>query len=229
MLKFCSRNNGPKTANICARLPRQIWPSTGLILQSTVLFSPSWSQPEVASSPFSFGSSKSCFFSANRRAMEQVTCLRHQFAFSGGLQEPTRCLFGDHLRFGWTSITVNTFLHGSVPFVHLWSIYFDFEAQWMLQTIKGDSRRRLVNSGYAPCTLLLNYLPVATTQAENFDIRLKINIHWLSQTQFCKLICRNLIASRRTYSVRRNSCIMGFLSTMPSNQQIRLPYLPIAI
>ncbi len=55
------------------------------------------------------------------------TTLCHELTFSGGLQEPTRCLFGNHLRFGWTSITFHICLHGSVPFVHLWPIYYDFE------------------------------------------------------------------------------------------------------
>ncbi len=42
--------------------PRQTWPSAGYIRHSTVLFSLSWSQPEVTSSFFSSGSSKSCFW-----------------------------------------------------------------------------------------------------------------------------------------------------------------------
>ncbi len=35
-----------------------------------------------------------------RRAMEQVATFCHEFAFRGGLREPTKCLLEDHLRFG---------------------------------------------------------------------------------------------------------------------------------
>ncbi len=49
---------------------------------------------------------KATLFYANPRATKQVTTLCHQFALNGGLQESTLCLLGDHLWFGWTSITV---------------------------------------------------------------------------------------------------------------------------
>ncbi len=113
-------------------IPRQIWPSAGFILHSTVLLSSSWSRPEVASSLFLFGSPKGCFFCANRRAMEQVTTLCHQFAFSGGLQEPTRCLLWIHIRFGWTSVTVYNLFY--MVQCHL-CIYYQYILTWLDWTL----------------------------------------------------------------------------------------------
>ncbi len=119
-------------------IPRQIWPSAWFILHSPVLLSSSWSRPEVASSLFSFGSSQGCFFCANRRAMEQVTTLCYQFAYSGGLQEPTRCLLGIHIRFGWTSVTVyNFFTWFSAICAFMTNIFWLW--LWLLEDVFGQS------------------------------------------------------------------------------------------
>ncbi len=74
--------------------PRQIWPSTWYILQSTFVFSPLWSRSEVASSLFSSGSSKSSFCCANREAVEDVTTLYSVVMFENWLGACWETIFG---------------------------------------------------------------------------------------------------------------------------------------